>query len=511
MVNYSPALGSVISDIEVDYKEEEAKLYYITYFVSGSDNELILATTRPETLLADQAVAVHPKDKRFKKLIGRKVILPIVNKEIPIIGDEMVDMEFGTGVVKITPAHDPTDFETGKRHNLRLDYQVIDKNGIMTKEAGIFSGQDVMTARENIVELLKSKGNLVKVEPYVHKVGYCSRGGCRVESIVSTQWFVKSGELAKKVIAGYKKGEFEIVPQRFEKNFEDWIYNLRDWCVSRQLWWGHQIPAYYDAKTHELLTVTLDEESVYAKYGKENVYRDADVLDTWFSAALWPFSILDWNPENPGELFKRFYPAQVLETGYDILFFWVIRMLLMGYEYTGRTPFKTIYLHGLILTEDGKKMSKSVGNVIDPLDVIEQYSTDALRLTCSIGNTPGNNLNFSMKNVENNSVFLNKLWNVTRFVYTNIGEVTDDYAALRTKMEQGWESFLPHEQWILSRLKATVDVVTQGMEKFGFSEVGQDLMSFTRDEFADFFIEEYKITQAKAKEASQKRSNLAEN
>ncbi len=334
MVNYSPALGSVISDIEVDYKEEEAKLYYITYFVSGSDNELVLATTRPETLLADQAVAVHPKDKRFKKLIGRKVILPIVNKEIDIIGDEMVDMNFGTGVVKITPAHDPADFETGKRHNLRLDYQVIDKNGIMTKEAGIFAGQDALTARENIVELLRSKGNLVKVEPYTHKVGYCSRGGCRIESIVSTQWFVKADELAKKVMVGYKKKEFEIVPERFNKTFEDWMGNLRDWCVSRQLWWGHQIPAYYDVKTKELLTVSLDEEAVFAKYGKENVYRDADVLDTWFSSALWPFSILDWSPENPGELFKKFYPAQVLETGYDILFFWVIRMLLMGYEYT---------------------------------------------------------------------------------------------------------------------------------------------------------------------------------
>lgn len=495
MVNYSPALGSVISDIEVDYKEEEAKLYYITYFVSGSDKELVLATTRPETLLADQAVAVHPKDKRFKKLIGRKVILPIVNKEIDIIGDEMVDMEFGTGVVKITPAHDPADFETGKRHNLRLDYGVIDKNGYMTKEAGIFSGQDTATARENIVELLKSKGNLVKIEPYIHKVGYCSRGGCRVESIVSTQWFVKSSELAKKVITGYKKGDFEIVPQRFEKTFEDWIYNLRDWCISRQLWWGHQIPAYYDVKTKELLTVSLDEEAVFAKYGKENIYRDADVLDTWFSSALWPFSILDWTPENPGELFKKFYPAQVLETGYDILFFWVIRMLLMGYEYTGQTPFKTIYLHGLILTEDGKKMSKSIGNVIDPLDVIEEYSTDALRLTCSIGNTPGNNLSFSMKNVENNSTFLNKLWNVVRFVHANIGEVTDDYSELQKKIETNWTSFLPHEQWILSRLKSTIDEVTTGMEKYNFSDAGQNLIAFTRDEFADFFIEEYKLTK----------------
>jgi len=495
MVNYSPALGSVISDIEVDYKEEEAKLYYINYFVSGSDNELVVATTRPETLLADQAVAVHPKDKRFKKLIGRKVILPIVNKEIIIIGDEMVDMNFGTGAVKITPAHDPTDFEVGKRHGLKLDYKVIDKNGYMTEEAGIFAGQDALTARENVVELLRSKGNLVKIEPYTHKVGYCSRGGCRVESIVSTQWFVKASELAKRVMVGHKKGDFEIFPARFNKTFEDWMGNLRDWCISRQLWWGHQIPAYYDINTKELLIVSLDEEAVFKKYGKENVYRDPDVLDTWFSSALWPYSILDWTPEAPWELFKKFYPANVLETGYDILFFWVIRMLLMGYEYTGMTPFKTIYLHGLVFDDTGRKMSKSWGNVVNPLDVIGEYSTDALRLTCSIGSTPGNNMNFSIKNVEMNSVFLNKLWNVTRFVHTNIGEITDDYGTLRIKIEKNWTTFLPHEQWILSRLKDTIDSVTQGMEKYTFSDAGTLLQNFTRDEFADFFIEEYKLTK----------------
>ncbi len=421
MVNYSPRLESVISDIEVEYREEEAKMYYITYFVSGSDNELTIATTRPETLLGDQAIAVHPKDKRFKKIIGRKVILPIVNKEIPIIADEMVDREFGTGALKITPAHDPVDFEAGKRHNLRLDYSVIDRNGKMNAEAGIFAGQDAATtARENIVELLKAKGNLKKIEPYTHKVAYCERSGGRVESIVSTQWFVKASDMAKKVIKGYEKKEFEILPSRFNKTFEDWIYNLRDWCISRQLWWGHQIPAYYDIKTGELVAVSLNPEEVYAQFGKENVRRDEDVLDTWFSSALWPYAVLDWTPENPGEFFKKFYPANVLETGHDILFFWVIRMFLLGYEYTGQTPFKTVYLHGLILTESGKKMSKSSGTVINPLDVIESHSADALRLSLVLGNTPGTNLNFSMKTTDNNLMLLNKLWNVARFIATNI-------------------------------------------------------------------------------------------
>ncbi len=266
MVNYSPALESVISDIEVEHKEVEEKMYYINYFVAGSDKELLVATTRPETLLADQAVAVHPKDKRYKKLIGRSVILPIVNKEIPIIADEMVDMDFGTGVVKITPAHDPADFETAKRHNLRMDYRVIDRNGMMTKEAGIFAGLLASgEGRSNIVELLRSKGNLVKVEPYTHKVGFCERSKCRIESVVSTQWFVSASVMAEKVIIGYKKKDFEIIPERFNKTFEDWIYNLRDWCISRQLWWGHQIPAYFDTNTGELLGVTSDPSEIYRK------------------------------------------------------------------------------------------------------------------------------------------------------------------------------------------------------------------------------------------------------
>ncbi len=500
MVNYSPALESVISDIEVDYKEIEEKMYYITYFVSGSDNELIIATTRPETLLADQALAVHPKDKRYKKLIGRNVILPIVNKEIPIIGDPMVDMNFGTGVVKITPAHDPADFETAKRNNIRTDYAVIDKKGYMTKEAGTFAWQYAAEeARSNIVELLKAKGNLVKIEPYTHKVWFCSRGHCRIETVISTQWFVRASEMAKKVIVGYKKKEFAIIPERFNKTFEDWIYNLRDWCISRQLWWWHQIPAYYHKDTKELLGVTLDPTELFNQYWEENIIRDEDVLDTWYSSGLWPFSILDWHPENPGELFKRFYSADVLETGYDILFFWVIRMLLMGYEYTEQTPFKTIYLHGLTLDESGRKMSKSWWNVIDPLVVIEEFSADALRLTWVLGNTPGNNASFSMRTVEENSLFLNKFWNIARFVWMNIGTIEKTDIELAEILKANKRSLLPYEKWILSRLSHITKEVTKWMEDFTFSQTGTELFSFIRDEFADFAIEAYKITKDKSK------------
>ncbi len=497
MVNYSPALNTVISDQEVIYKEEVGKLYHITYFVSGSDNEVVVATTRPETLLWDEAVAVHPKDKRYKALLkaGKKLILPILNREIPIIWDEMVDMEFGTGAVKITPAHDPNDFEVAKRHSLPLDNIVLGKDGNMTAKAGIFAWQDSQTARENIVELLRAKGNLVKVENYTHKVGYCERSGSKIETIISTQWFVKVDEMAKKVIAGYKKKDFEIIPERFNKIFEDWIYNLRDWCISRQLWWGHRIPAYYHKETGEMV-VSKDDLSLTGEYT-----RDEDVLDTWFSSALWPFSVLDFDFEAKvqSELFQKFYPAQVLETGHDIIFFWVIRMLLFWYEFTNQTPFKKVYFHGLIKDKHGKKMSKSLWNGIDPLDMIEKYSADALRLTVSVGNTPGNDLKFDEDNVMENKVFINKLWNATRFVYTNLFEKSsykiDNYETLEKRILDNYDNLMFHEKWILSRLRNISDKVNEGMEKFNFSEVGIELQTFTRNEFCDYYIEEFKITR----------------
>jgi valyl-tRNA synthetase len=543
MVNYSPALESVISDIEVEYQELDEKMYYINYFVSWSDKEIMIATTRPETLLADQAIAVHPKDKRYKKLIGRSVILPIVNKEIPIIADDMVEVDFGTWALKITPAHDPNDFEFAKRHNLRTDYAVIDRKWYMNKEAGTFTGQlATEEARENIVELLRAKWNLVRVEPYKHKVGFCSRGKCRIESVVSTQWFVRASVMAEKVITGYKKEEFTIVPSRFEKNFEDWIYNLRDWCISRQLWWWHQIPAYYDTETDELLWVTRDPTDIIKhqckKYNiayhegwknsqngsnsSENrvpewdvsqnassdgteiwtwkttfsefyMKRDEDVLDTWFSSGLWSFSVLDYQIGNPGEFFEKYYPADVLETGHDILFFWVIRMLLMWYEYMDNTPFKTIYLHGLVLDESWKKMSKSWGNVIDPISVINTYSADALRLSLILGNTPGNNLNFSVKNVAEYGLFLNKFWNIVRFTWMNVWDIQEERKVIEKRIEKNQEALLPYESWILSRLMSVTERMNTGMEEYSFSLSGSDLLSFIRDEFADFAIEAYKI------------------
>ncbi|PIE85243.1 valine--tRNA ligase [Candidatus Gracilibacteria bacterium] len=509
MVNYDPVLDTVVSDQEVIYKEEEGKMYYITYFVAGTDKEVIVATTRPETMLGDVAVAVNPKDKRYKKLLklGKKLILPIVNIEIDLIGDEMVDMEFGTGAVKITPAHDQNDFQVAKRHNLPLNKIVIGKDGKMTKVAGIFAGQDFKTARENIVELLKSKGNLVDIKPHISKVGYGDRSHAKIETIISTQWFVKIEPIVKKVISGYRKKDFEIIPKRFNKIFEDWIFNLRDWCISRQLIWGHQIPVWYGPDEHIFCAET--EEKAYEQarefYKKEDIElkRDLDSLDTWFSSALWPFAILDydmWGAEQP-DLFKQFYPASVLETGHDIIFFWVIRMLLFGYEFTGKAPFKKIYFHGLVRDKIGRKMSKSLGNGVDPIEMIDKYGTDALRLTLSIGNTPGNDLKFDEDNVENNMIFINKLWNASRFVGTNLTGKLDgiDIDDIEKILIKHYDELMFHEKWILSRIKYLSDEVTSGMEKYSFSDIGQELQVFTRNEFCDYYIEVFKLTKDSSK------------
>ena len=502
MVNYCPKDKTVISNAEIVYKEEPGFLYEIAYFVSGADRELVVATTRPETLLADQAIAVHPKDKRYKKLIGKTAILPIANRKIPIIADEMVDMDFGTGAVKITPAHDPADFETAQRHNLPLDYRVIDNDGIMMKHTGVFAGKTELEAREMIIEMLRGRGNLMKISPHVSQVGYSERGNVRVQTIVSTQWFVDSKKLAEKVMAGWRRKEFEIIPERYGDVFETMMSNLHSWCISRQLWWWHQIPAYYHRETKELIGVTDDPSALYTQYGAANVVRDDDVLDTWFSAALWPFSVLDWTFEKPGKLFEKYYPAQVLETGHDILFFWVVRMLLFGYALTNETPFKTVYLHGLVKDDQGRKFSKSLGNGVDPIEVIKQYSADALRLSLVVGNTPGNDLRFSIDEVKSNQIFLNKLWNVARFVWMNCTEQEDmekDIWKLEKILLKNWHSLLDYERWILTRLKRTINDITTGMDDYDFSMMGERLMTFTRDEFADYAIECFKLSKETSK------------
>ena len=501
MVNYDPVLETVVSDQEVVHKEEEGKMYYITYFCSGSDNEIIIATTRPETLLWDVAVAVHPADKRYKKLIKRKkkLILPIVNKEIELIADEEVDMDFGSGAVKITPAHDANDFQMAKRHDLPLDNVVIGKDGKMTEVAWIFAWQDYKVARENIVELLRAKWNLIKVEDHVSKVGYGERSWAKIETIISTQWFVKIEPLVKKVIAWYKKKEFKIIPNRFNKTFEDWIFNLRDWCISRQLLWGHQIPVWYNDEW-EIFCAETEKEAQKLAWKGVNITRDPDALDTWFSSWLWPFAALDydmWWGEQPSTV-KDFYPASVLETWHDIIFFWVIRMLLFGYEFTWKSPFETIYLHWLVKDSQGRKMSKSLWNGIDPLDMIALHGTDALRLTLSIWNTPWIDLKFDEANVVNNKMFVNKLWNAARFVYTKVDSNTEkDAVKLENLLLKNYDNLELHEKWILSKLKYLSDLVTKWMEEYNFSESGQELQAFTKNEFCDYYIEEFKLANSK--------------
>ena len=503
MVNFDPVLETVISDQEVVHKEETGKMYYITYFCNGSDNEIVIATTRPETLLWDVAVAVHPKDKRYKKLIKnwKKIILPIVNKEIDLIADEMVDMNFGTWAVKITPAHDANDFATAKRHNLPLNNIVIDKNWNMTEVAWIFQWQHYLTARENIVELLRSKWNLVEIKDHVAKVGYWERSWAKIETIISTQWFVKVEPLIKKVIAWYNRKDFKIIPQRFNKTFEDWAFNLRDWCISRQLIWWHQIPVWYN-ESWDMFCAETEEDAQKQAWEWVKLTRDPDALDTWFSSGLWPFATLDnnmWNGEE-SQLMKDFYPSSVLETGHDIIFFWVIRMLLFWYEFTGKAPFKTIYLHWLVKDAKGRKMSKSLWNWVDPIDMIEMHWTDALRLTLSIGNTPWNDLKFDEKNLINNKIFINKLWNASRFVYSKVEKNTEKNSEKLEKiLLDNYEDLLLHEKWILSKLKYLSDLVTNWMEKYDFSEAGQELQIFTKNEFCDYYIEEYKLSSDTSK------------
>ena len=477
IVNWCPVCNTSISDAEVEYQEQAGHFWHIKYPIVGTDEYLIFATTRPETMLGDTAVAVNPEDDRYKHLIGKTVMLPLMNREIPIVADSYVDMEFGTGVVKITPAHDPNDFEVGKRHNLP-EINVMNDDATINANGGKFEGMDRYEARKAIVKELDEMGLLVKIEDYTHNVGTHDRCKTTVEPLIKQQWFVKMDELIKPAVEAVKNGDIQLIPERMEKTYFNWTDNIRDWCISRQLWWGHRIPAYYCDKCGEIV-VGKTEPTVCPKCGEAHFTQDPDTLDTWFSSALWPFSTLGW-PEQTEEL-KYFYPTDVLVTGYDIIFFWVIRMVFSGFEQMGEKPFKTVLFHGLVRDDQGRKMSKSLGNGIDPLEIIEKYGADALRLTLITGNAPGKDMRFYMERVEANRNFANKIWNASRFIMMNmegkeIGKVAND-------------DLQPADKWIISKLNNLVKEVTDNMESFELGIAVQKIYDFIWDEFCDWYIE----------------------
>jgi valyl-tRNA synthetase len=483
IINWCPRCATALSDLEVDHKNIEGHLFYVRYPLAEGNKEFItVATTRPETILGDTAVAVNPRDRRFKAMVGKQVILPSVNRLIPIIADEAVDPNFGTGAVKITPSHDPVDFEVAQRHGLPL-VNILNPDVTMNENAGKYAGLDRFACREAILADLERDGLLVKIEPYAHSVGHCQRCQTVIEPIASKQWFVKTQPLAQAAISAVVDGRITIIPERFTKVYLNWMENIRDWCISRQLWWGHRIPVWYCRRCGEL-TVTVDEAKSCAHCGSSNIEQDPDVLDTWFSSALWTHSTLGW-PDDSEEL-RYFYPTTVMETGYDILFFWVARMIMMGLEDTGDIPFHVVYLHGLIRDEKGEKMSKVRGNVLNPLDTLEKYGTDALRFALSTGTSPGNDIKLTAARLEAGRNFANKLWNATRFVVrSTTPEVTD------MKIQRG---LLPVEdRWILSRLSRTISGVTSLMEGYQFGEAQSRLYEFLWGEFCDWYVEMAKI------------------
>ena len=483
IINWCPVCNTSISDAEVEYEEQAGHFWHIKYPLIEEDGSvstkefLEFATTRPETMLGDTAVAVNPEDDRYKSIIGRKVLLPIVNREIPIVADSYVDMEFGTGVVKITPAHDPNDFEVGKRHNLPV-INIMNDDATINKNGGKFEGMDRYEARKAIVEELDKMGLLVRIEDYSHNVGTHDRCKTTIEPLVKEQWFVKMDELIKPAVEAVKNGDIKLIPKRMEKTYFNWTDNIRDWCISRQLWWGHRIPAYYCDECGEVVVAKKMPE-VCPKCGCTHFTQDPDTLDTWFSSALWPFSTLGW-PEQTEDL-KYFYPTDVLVTGYDIIFFWVIRMIFSGYEQMGERPFKTVLFHGLVRDSQGRKMSKSLGNGIDPLEIIDQYGADALRLTLITGNAPGNDMRFYYEKVEANRNFANKVWNASRFIMMNM-EGKEITVPAASELE-------PVDKWILSKCNTLVKDVTENMENYDLGIAVQKVYDFIWDEFCDWYIE----------------------
>lgn len=480
IANFCPRCATALSDAEVEYSDKEGSFWYIKYPVKGEDSYITIATTRPETLLGDTAVAVNPDDERFTSFVGKTLILPLVGREIPVIADEYVEKDFGTGCVKITPCHDPNDFEVGKRHDLEM-ITVIDKSGKITAEGGKYEGLDRYEARKQIVKDLEEQGYLIKIEKCAHSVGHCCRCGTDVEPLASRQWFVKMEPLAKKAIRVVEDGEIKFVPERFSKIYLNWMNGIHDWCISRQLWWGHRIPAYYCDECGE---ITASETDVIKcpKCGSTKVHQEEDVLDTWFSSALWPFSTLGW-PDNEAEELKKFYPTNTLVTGYDIITFWVSRMITMGMENMKEKPFSTVFIHGLVRDAQGRKMSKSLGNGIDPLDIIDKYGADALRFALLSGIAPGNDMRFSPEKIEAARNFTNKIWNASRFALMNIPETLEDTAlppvtALRLE-----------DKWILSELNSLIAEVTENLEKYELGIALSKLYDFIWNVFCDWYIE----------------------
>ena len=479
ITNWCPRCHTVLSDIEVDHQDDQGHLWHIQYPVIGEENAWItVATTRPETMLGDVAVAVHPEDERYAKFIGKKLLLPLVNREIPVIADEYVDPEFGTGCVKITPAHDPNDFEMGKRHDLET-IVVMNKDASMNEAAGKYEGLSREEARKTIVADLDAQGFLVKVDSHDHAVGHCSRCSTVIEPYVSDQWFVNMAPLAKPALDAVLDGYTEFVPPRFVKTYRHWLENIQDWAISRQLWWGHRIPAWY-CDDCEGITVSKTDVKTCSHCGSEHVHQDEDVLDTWFSSALWPFVTLGWPEETP-EL-KQWYPTSVLVTGYDIIFFWVARMMFMGLEFEDKVPFKHVFIHGLVRDSLGRKMSKSLGNGINPLDVVSEYGADALRFTLVTGNTPGNDMRFYMERVEANRNFANKLWNAAKFVLMNAEDFDTSFVPAE-------EDLTLADKWIITRFNETIEKVTKNLDSFELGEAASAIYSFAWNNYCDWYIE----------------------
>ncbi|MCM3179704.1 valine--tRNA ligase [Cytobacillus horneckiae] len=497
IINWDPSTKTALSDIEVIHKDVQGAFYHMRYPLADGSGDIEIATTRPETMLGDTAVAVHPGDERYKHLIGKMVKLPITGREIPIVADDYVDMEFGSGAVKITPAHDPNDFEIGNRHNLER-ILVMNEDGSMNKKAGKYEGMDRFECRKQLVKDLQEEGILFKIEEHMHSVGHSERSGAVVEPYLSTQWFVKMQPLADASVDLQKEdGKVNFVPDRFEKTYLRWMENIRDWCISRQLWWGHRIPAWYHKETGEVYVATEPPGDI------ENWKQDEDVLDTWFSSALWPFSTLGWPDESSAD-YQRYYPTAALVTGYDIIFFWVSRMIFQGIEFTGGRPFKDVLIHGLVRDAEGRKMSKSLGNGVDPMDVIEKYGADSLRYFLSTGSSPGQDLRFSIEKVESTWNFANKIWNASRFALMNMNGLKVEEIDLTGEKSVA-------DKWILTRLNETIETVTRLSDRYEFGEVGRVLYNFIWDDFCDWYIEMAKLPLYGEDEAAKKttRSVLA--